>query len=50
MSLREEARNIVKKINRVILIVLDSVGIGALPDAGKYGDSGANTLVHIGRP
>ncbi|MGB4373692.1 MAG: phosphopentomutase, partial [Halanaerobiales bacterium] len=37
-----------KKINRVILIVLDSVGIGALPDAGKYGDSGANTLVHIG--
>ena len=34
------------KINRVILIVLDSVGIGALPDAEEYGDKGANTLVH----
>ena len=32
---------------RVILIVLDSVGIGALPDAAEYGDAGANTLVHI---
>ncbi|MFW6022704.1 MAG: phosphopentomutase [Halanaerobiaceae bacterium] len=36
-----------RKVNRVILIVLDSVGIGALPDADEYGDSGANTLVHI---
>lgn len=34
-------------INRVILIVLDSVGIGALPDANKYGDVGANTLGHV---
>jgi len=34
-------------INRVIVIVLDSVGAGSLPDAGEYGDSGANTLVHI---
>ena len=34
------------EINRVILIVLDSVGIGALPDAEEYGDKGANTLVH----
>ncbi len=33
-------------INRVILIILDSVGIGALPDAEEYGDKGANTLVH----
>ncbi len=31
-------------MNRSILIVLDSVGAGALPDAGKYGDEGANTL------
>lgn len=37
-----------RKIIRVILIVLDSVGVGALPDAEKYGDSGANTLLHIG--
>ncbi|EGO63644.1 phosphopentomutase [Acetonema longum] len=32
---------------RVIVIVLDSVGIGATPDAHLYGDSGTNTLVHI---
>lgn len=36
------------KIKRIILIVLDSVGIGALPDAEEYGDQGANTLGHIG--
>mgnify|MGYP000627331977 CR=1 FL=1 len=34
------------EIDRVVLIVLDSVGIGALPDAEEYGDLGANTLVH----
>jgi len=33
-------------ISRVILIVLDSVGIGALPDADCYGDAGSNTLAH----
>lgn len=32
---------------RVIWIILDSVGIGYLPDSEKYGDVGANTLVHI---
>lgn len=31
-------------MKRVILIVLDSVGVGALPDADRYGDTGANTL------
>lgn len=34
---------------RVILIVLDSVGIGAAPDAAQFGDSGADTLGHIDR-
>ena len=34
-------------IKRVILIVLDSLGIGQLPDAEKYGDTGADTLGHI---
>ena len=34
-------------IKRVILIVLDSVGIGELPDAEVYGDKGANTVGHI---
>lgn len=32
---------------RVILCVLDSFGIGGAPDAGDYGDVGANTLLHI---
>jgi phosphopentomutase len=32
---------------RVVLIVLDSVGIGELPDAGLYGDEGSNTLGNI---
>ncbi|MDI6736439.1 MAG: phosphopentomutase [bacterium] len=36
-------------INRFILIVLDSVGIGALPDARLYGDEGSNTLVNLAR-
>lgn len=34
-------------INRVFLIVLDSFGIGELPDAGRYGDKGSNTLAAI---
>jgi phosphopentomutase len=34
---------------RVIVIVLDSVGIGELPDAGMYGDEGSNTLGNIAR-
>ena len=32
---------------KAILIVLDSVGIGALADAAAYGDAGADTLGHI---
>ena len=32
-------------MKRVFLIVLDSVGIGALPDAHLYGDEGTNTLL-----
>ncbi len=31
-------------VNRVIVIVLDSVGIGELPDAAAYGDVGSHTL------
>ena len=33
--------------DRVVWIVLDSVGIGELPDAADYGDVGRNTLGHI---
>ena len=32
---------------RVLIIVLDSVGIGGAEDAGSYGDAGADTLGHI---
>jgi len=34
-------------IDRAVLIVLDSVGVGSLPDAADFGDEGANTLVHV---
>jgi phosphopentomutase len=34
---------------RVIVIVLDSVGIGELPDAAAYGDEGSNTLGNLAR-
>ncbi len=37
------------EINRVILIVLDSVGIGELPDANIYNDVGSNTLGNIAK-
>jgi phosphopentomutase len=36
-------------IDRVILIVMDSVGVGELPDADLYGDSGSNTLGNIAK-
>lgn len=36
-------------MRRAIIIVLDSVGIGQLPDAGEYGDNGADTLGNICR-
>jgi phosphopentomutase len=34
---------------RIIWIVLDSVGIGELPDAAEYGDTGRNTLGHLAK-
>lgn len=34
---------------RVFLIVMDSVGIGELPDASRYGDEGSNTLGNIAK-
>ena len=35
------------KFNRIVLMVLDSAGIGEMPDAAAWGDSGADTLGHI---
>ncbi len=34
-------------INRVILIVIDGLGVGATPDASEYGDAAAHTLAHL---
>ncbi|MFZ3214954.1 MAG: phosphopentomutase [Candidatus Acidiferrales bacterium] len=39
----------IARFARIIWIVLDSVGIGELPDAGDYGDVGRDTLGHIAR-
>ncbi|WP_027340025.1 phosphopentomutase [Halonatronum saccharophilum] len=36
-----------REFKRVVLIVLDSVGVGALPDAHKFGDEGAATLPNL---
>ncbi|RRJ66435.1 phosphopentomutase [Paenibacillus oralis] len=35
------------RFRKISVIVLDSVGIGELPDAAKFGDEGAHTLGHI---
>jgi phosphopentomutase len=37
------------RFRRVILIVLDSLGIGEMPDAAAYGDAGSDTLGNIAR-
>ena len=36
-------------VNRVIIFVMDSIGIGALPDAESFGDVNVNTLGSIAR-
>ena len=36
-----------RKFKRIFLIVIDSLGIGAMKDAAEYGDAGADTLGHI---
>ena len=39
--------NLRNSFNRIILIVLDGAGIGAMPDAPEWGDAGSDTLGHI---
>ena len=34
-------------MKRAIILIMDSFGIGATEDAGRFGDSGANTFGHI---
>lgn len=36
-----------RSYKRIFLIVMDSVGMGCMPDAAQYGDAGADTLGHI---
>lgn len=45
MSATAESR----PLDRIILLVLDSVGCGAAPDAPRYGDTGADTLGNLSR-
>jgi phosphopentomutase len=42
-----QALNMSVLFERIILVVMDSVGIGAMPDAADYGDAGRDTLGHI---
>lgn len=37
------------EIKRVFLVVLDGVGVGELPDAARYGDTGSNTVGNLAR-
>ncbi len=37
------------KYNRVFVVVLDSFGIGAMPDSEKFGDVGVDTFAHIAK-
>lgn len=37
----------VKKYKRIFTIVIDSLGVGEMPDAAEYGDTGTDTLGHI---
>ena len=36
-----------ERFKRIFVIVIDSLGVGAMPDAADYGDEGADTLGHI---
>ncbi|MDT8336813.1 MAG: hypothetical protein RQ856_03175, partial [Candidatus Izemoplasmatales bacterium] len=37
------------KFKRIFLIVIDSVGVGEMPDADKFGDVGANTIGNLAK-
>src|SRR5665811_1007112 len=40
-------RKRLRRRGRCLLITLDGVGCGALPDAAEFGDEGVNTLAHV---
>jgi phosphopentomutase len=41
------SKSMLAKFDRIILVVLDSLGIGAMPDAAAWGDEGRDTLGHL---
>ena len=47
--IRKERQEKNMQLNRVIIIVLDGVGIGELPDAAKFNDQGSNTLGNLAK-
>ena len=36
-----------QKYERIFVVVMDSLGVGAMPDSPEFGDVGVNTLGHI---
>ena len=40
--------NEMEKYKRIFVIVLDSLGIGAMPDSEKFGDTGVDRIPHHG--
>lgn len=44
---KDEIAKVSSGHRKVVIVVIDGVGCGALPDADEYGDSGANTLAHV---
>ena len=46
-SATQSSKQAVTANRRAIVIILDSVGVGALPDAAEYGDEGVATLQHV---
>ncbi len=36
-----------RRARRAVILVIDACGVGALPDAGDYGDERTNTLLHV---
>ena len=38
-----------RKYKRVFVVVLDSLGIGAMPDAERFGDTNTDTFGHISK-
>lgn len=43
----EKGKEIMQKYNRIFVIVMDSLGVGAMEDSADFGDVGVNTMEHI---